>query len=103
LLLTLGRLCVRQQLWGKARSYFEAGLSLEESYSGHMELARLLEQIGDPEAARPHYRRSLDLAAVELRGPAADPTVFESAPVRAITAQPAQVSVVAGVNESQKN
>ena len=29
LLLTLGRLCVRQALWGKAQSYIEASLALE--------------------------------------------------------------------------
>ena len=99
LLLTLGRLCVRQQLWGKARSYFEASLSIEEGYSGHMELARLLDQIGDPESARTHYRRSLELAAGELRGRPGgaampEPALPEPAP---------QTSEVAGVNESQKN
>ena len=103
LLLTLGRLCARQQLWGKARGYFEAGLSLDETYAGHMELARLLEHIGDPEAARAHYRRSLDLASIELRGQPAGATVFERTPARASTAGPGQLSVVAGVNESQKN
>jgi HemY protein len=68
LLLTLGRLCMRQQLWGKAKSYFEASLSLEQGYSGHMQFAHLLEQIGEADAARDHYRKSLDLAATELRG-----------------------------------
>lgn len=68
LLLTLGRLCMQQQLWGKAQSYFEAHLALEQSYRGHMELAQLLERIGDADAARTHYHRSLELAAAELRG-----------------------------------
>ena len=103
LLLTLGRLCVRKQLWGKARSYFEAGLSLEESFAGHMELARLLEQIGDPEAARTHYRRSLDLAAVQMHEQVVAASVFESPPALAGTVAPAQNGAVAGVNESQKN
>ena len=68
LLLTLGRLCARQQLWGKSKSYFEASLSLKPGYLGHMQLAHLLEQIGETDAARDHYRKSLDLAATELRG-----------------------------------
>ena len=68
LLLTLGRLCMRQQLWGKAKSYFEASLSLEQGYIGHMQFAHLLEQIGEADAAHDHYRKSLDLAANELRG-----------------------------------
>jgi len=62
LLLTLGRLCARQRLWGKARSYIEASLSLEESFKGTMALARLLEETGEAEGARRNYRRSLELA-----------------------------------------
>jgi HemY protein len=59
---------MRQQLWGKAKSYFEASLSLEQGYIGHMQFAHLLEQIGEADAAHDHYRKSLDLAADELRG-----------------------------------
>jgi len=62
LLLALGRLCARAQLWGKARSYIEASLSLEETFSAHMELARLLDEHGESAAARSHYERSLLLA-----------------------------------------
>jgi HemY protein len=94
---------VRQQLWGKARSYFEAGLSIEESYGGHMELAHLLDQIGDPETARTHYRRSLELAARELRGRASAVSVPEVVSIQALPETVRQISEVAGVNESQKN
>jgi HemY protein len=66
LLLTLGQLCMRQQLWGKARSYFEASLSVEQSYAGHMRLAQLLEKLGEMDAARDHYRKSLELATSAL-------------------------------------
>ena len=103
LLLALGRLCMRQQLWGKARSYFEAGLSLEESYSAHMQLAHLLDQIGDPESARSHYRRSLELAASELQGKERAALAAEGAPPPPRLELAAQMSEVAGVNESQKN
>ena len=39
LLLALGRLCHRQQLWGKAQSYLEASLSLQATRDVHVELA----------------------------------------------------------------
>lgn len=46
LLLALGRLCARQELWGKAQSYLEASLSLAPSNDAHVALAQLLEKIG---------------------------------------------------------
>jgi HemY protein len=61
LLLALGRLCARERLWGKARSYIEASLSLEETFAAHMELARLLDAHGESLEARAHYERSLRL------------------------------------------
>jgi len=62
LLLTLGRLCARQDLWGKAQSYLEASLSVEPTYAAHLELARLHEQLGNSDGARRHYRASLECA-----------------------------------------
>ena len=67
LLLALGRLCARQELWGKAQSYLEASLSVEPTYSGHVELARLHERVGNSDAARRHYRESLELALAALK------------------------------------
>jgi HemY protein len=67
LLLTLGRLCARQGLWGKAESYLEASVSVEPTYAGHLELGRLHERLGNADAARRHYSESLDLALIELR------------------------------------
>ena len=60
LLLTLGRLCLRQELWGKAQSYLEASLSEEPSRSAHVALAQLFDRIGKPEDANRHYRASAD-------------------------------------------
>jgi HemY protein len=82
LLLTLGRLCTRQQLWGKAKSYFEASLSLEQSYAGHMQLAHLLEDLGETEAARDHYRKSLELATAALSGPSGERGVIAGQELR---------------------
>jgi HemY protein len=61
LLLTLGRLCARQELWGKAESYLEASLSVEPSYSAHLALAHLKERRGLYESAAEHYRKGLEL------------------------------------------
>ena len=58
LLLSLGRLCLQQELWGKAQSYLEASLSEEARRSAHIELARLYDRIGKPEDANRHYRAS---------------------------------------------
>jgi HemY protein len=68
LLLTLGRLCREQQLWGKAQSFLEASLAIQPSRAAHIELAQLLESFtGQPEksalAAR-HYRAA---ALIEYR------------------------------------
>jgi HemY protein len=56
LLLTLGRLCLQQQLWGKARSYLEAALAIAPSRAAHVELAQLLEQLEETAQAARHYR-----------------------------------------------
>ncbi len=62
LLLALGKLCMRQGLWGKAQSYIEASLALEPTHDGHMTLAALMEKIGKPQEAEKHFRRSAELA-----------------------------------------
>jgi HemY protein len=62
LLLALGKLCMRQSLWGKAQSYIEASLALEPTHDGHMTLAALMERIGKPQEAEKHFRRSAQLA-----------------------------------------
>ena len=62
LLATLGKLCMRQALWGKAQSYLEASVALEPSLDAHMSLARLMEQVGRREEAIRHSRRRAELA-----------------------------------------
>ena len=58
LLLTLGRLCRQQQLWGKARSYLEAALAVAPSRAAHVELAQLLDQLEESALAIRHYREA---------------------------------------------
>jgi HemY protein len=67
LLLTLGRLCARQGLWGKAQSYLEASIAIEPTWSAQLALAQLHEKLGNAEAAHRHARESLDLAVERLR------------------------------------
>ncbi|WP_373973929.1 heme biosynthesis protein HemY [Chitinibacter sp. SCUT-21] len=62
LLLTLGRLCRKRELWGKAQSYFEASIAVSPSATAHAELAELLTQLERDEDAAQHYRASLALA-----------------------------------------
>jgi HemY protein len=68
LLAALGKLCMRQALWGKAQSYLEASVALAPSLDAHMTLARLMEQTGKPQEAMRHIRRSAELANQDQRG-----------------------------------
>lgn len=67
LLLTLGRLCAHQGLWGKARSYLEASLSIEPTHSAHLELGRLLEREGKPAEAAAAYQEALQVTLGQLK------------------------------------
>jgi HemY protein len=65
LLFALGRLCLKQQLWGKAQSFLEAALKSADATQNeplkirsHRALARLHEQLGDGDKAASHYRES---------------------------------------------
>lgn len=52
LLLSLGRICKRLRLWGKARDYLETSLSHDPTNpETHQELGELFETLGDPLAA----------------------------------------------------
>ncbi|MBF8268435.1 MAG: HemY N protein [Gammaproteobacteria bacterium] len=62
LLLTIGRLCRRNSLWGKARSCLEESLALQPGPEACQELATLLEQEGDQAGAAACYRQGLLLA-----------------------------------------
>jgi HemY protein len=65
LLFALGRLCLKQQLWGKAQSFLEAALKSANAVHNeplkirsHRALARLHEELGDAGKAATHYRES---------------------------------------------
>ncbi len=62
LLLTLGILSQRNQLWGKSRSYLESSASLSANSVVLQALGDVLLELGDPEAAAQRYRQGLELA-----------------------------------------
>jgi HemY protein len=61
LLLTAGRLAMRQKLWGKARAYLEASINRQASAEAYNELGNLLEQLGEKEAAAECFHAGLRL------------------------------------------
>jgi HemY protein len=76
LLLTLGRLCVRNRLWGKARIYFESSIGAGPSLEAYRELGALLEHIGDGDGAMECYREGMGLVegdAAALPEPETEP------------------------------
>ncbi|MDH3639081.1 MAG: hypothetical protein OES09_11560, partial [Gammaproteobacteria bacterium] len=83
LLLSLARICMVNELWGKARSYLETSIAKDGPAEAYQELGRLLEQLGEPQKALSYYRKGLETAAPHeinpLPAPIADPEV-ESAP-----------------------
>lgn len=63
LLLTAARLCLRNELWGKARSYLETVISLRPTPEAYQEYGSLLNQMGDADAAASAYRDGLGMVA----------------------------------------
>lgn len=59
LLLTLGRLALRNELWGKARDYLETSLKLEEKPETCAELGRLLAHLNEPVLSSRYFQRGL--------------------------------------------
>jgi len=58
-LLTLARLCVQIQLWGKAKDYFEKCLALGPNAAAALDYGRLLEQLNESETALAIYRNGI--------------------------------------------
>ena len=63
LLLTAARLCLRNELWGKARSYLETVISLRPTPEAYQEYGRLLNRLGEGDAAADAFREGLGLVA----------------------------------------
>ena len=66
LLHTLGRLCVRNQLWGKGKEYFEAAIRLHPTAQLWFELGELLQILQDPRGSNECFRKGLREAVESL-------------------------------------
>ncbi len=83
LLIIAGRLCLRNRLWGRARSYFEACLRSYPSPEIRLELGKLLIQQGEDEtAALQLFREGLEssLSPKAISTPSAELLPKESSP-----------------------
>jgi len=67
LLLASARLCLRNELWGKARSYLETVISLRPTPEAYQEYGNLLNQMGEADAAADAYRDGLGMVAAQPR------------------------------------
>lgn len=65
LLLAAARLCLRNELWGKARSYLETVLSMRPTPEAYQEYGVLLTQMGEADAAADAYKEGLSMVAAK--------------------------------------
>jgi HemY protein len=63
LLLTAARLCLKNELWGKARSYLETAIAIRPTPEAYQEYGRLLNQLGEGDAAAEAYSAGLGMVA----------------------------------------
>ena len=64
--LALGRICLRNELWGKAREYFEDAHRLAPNATICFELARLLDGLGEHPQAANYLREGLQRQGQQL-------------------------------------
>ena len=63
--LSLGRLNIKNQLWGQAKTHFEASIALEKTAEAYAALGDLLKELKDESGATAAYQKGLKLC-VEL-------------------------------------
>lgn len=66
LLLTLGKLCLHQKLWGKAQNYLDASISLQPSSAAWLTLSELAEKLGEHDRALSYFRQATQAEGVAL-------------------------------------
>lgn len=66
LLLTLARLCMRNELWGKAREYYEASIKIAPVAAAYGELGRLLRNLGEKRAGEEYLDKYDELTGTSL-------------------------------------
>jgi HemY protein len=63
--LALGRLCAREELWGKARQHMIRSLELQPSVGGYDSLGQLLDRRGELDLATACFRNALRISQGE--------------------------------------
>jgi len=63
LLLAAARLCLRNELWGQARSYLETTIAIRPTPEAYNEYGQLLARLGEDDASARAYREGLGLVA----------------------------------------
>jgi HemY protein len=79
LMLALGRIALRCELWGKAKHYFEKSLALKPSPEAYAELAQLLGHLGDHQNSNHFFQKGLLHSATNNSSPILDPFVSSQA------------------------
>ncbi|MDQ2076939.1 heme biosynthesis HemY N-terminal domain-containing protein [Marinimicrobium sp. ABcell2] len=82
LLLSLGRLSLRNELWGRAKDYFQTSLGLQPLPETCAELARLLAHLGEHQKSTEFYQKGLLMTTHNLPAlpqPKGKPTASASA------------------------
>ena len=65
LLLAAARLCLKNKLWGKARSYLESVISIRPSPEVYQVYGKLLNELGEADAAAEAFREGLGMVSDE--------------------------------------
>lgn len=68
LLLTLGKISLRNELWGKARSYLESSIAAKPTPEAYQLLGSLLERLEEPDKAAECYRQGIGLVTRDRPG-----------------------------------
>jgi HemY protein len=63
LLLSLGKLCLHQKIWGKAQNYLDASISIAPSHAAYAALGDLAERMGKPGEALKYRQQALRIKA----------------------------------------
>ncbi len=63
LLLALGKLCLHQQLWGKAQNYLDASISIAPGQAAYTVLAKLAEKMGKSGEAFKYRQQAMGMKA----------------------------------------
>ena len=79
--LALGRLCAREELWGKARFHMIRSLELEPTVTGYDSLGQLMERQGNLELAMACFRNALRMNMGEKPHPLPSESPRLNAPV----------------------